>query len=139
LKKILVEKIVAVPWRKRRLEGAEQDALSSVEMKAVTDAELRGALGLHLVTFPDWVLNKNNAPSEAEGIKAVKICDEWHKCKDNGIEPETEEEAQRDFPAHWKRLKAEVVEDGYDGSVADYLEVYCQAPSFFVTVQPLGD
>jgi hypothetical protein len=47
-----------------------------------------------------------------------------------GIDPETEEKAQRDFPLHWNHLKTEMIEDGYEGSVADYLEMFYQTPVF---------
>lgn len=152
IENILVEKIVAVLWRKRRLEGAEQDAISSVQMQAIKDEELKNALALDAKTLPDWMLEKevieefvsisikalpnwmldeNNAPNETDGMEAVRICDEWAKFTEQYIEPETEQQTRRDFSAHWACLKVQMKVDNYRKSVLGYLEEFYAAENFY--------
>lgn len=140
-----MEKIAALLWRKRRLEGAETDVIHAVQAKPATENELQAELGLTsehvpawmferdetfdfrvikpIPSLPNWMLDEKMVPTEAEGKEAMYLCDEWNVAQMAGIHAEREAEAAHHFPRHWKRLQAAMAGSRDGDNAAFYLQI----------------
>jgi hypothetical protein len=135
LEHVLVEQIAGVLWRKQCMEGAEQTTLATVQLRPVTDGEIKDALALEwenhpswmykqcdfglslMKPLPNWMLAPEALPNQKEGELAVKLTIEWNG-PDSEFNVENEETAQRHCPLHWAKLATKAKELNVQGDHA---------------------